>query len=135
VTAPPREHSSAFGHHPFAARFCGLRPIEWPDIYFSLAGFIRNVSDPPSIRRKLAQALSEFRLQERKRLALAGQRQDPHIDARIQGHDAGGVQQKLAVRRPTGWALLSSDFHSNSSSPVPSARLAYRSKCPLRLEA
>ena len=65
------------------------------------AGFVRLVRDPLAIGRELALAFLKRSLQERERLFLAGDRQDPQVHARFRIDVP--EQQKASVGGPIVW--------------------------------
>jgi hypothetical protein len=91
IPAPSGLRATAIRDRPFRASARTLR--KGPYIDFRLAGLIRPVSDPASIRRELPLGLIEFGAQQRNGFAVTGKRQEPQI--------AVGFRVAIGVARRT----------------------------------
>src|SRR5262249_2975819 len=101
VTAPSRFAASVARNLPFAARYRERRNVD-----LVAPGFVRYVSDPATVGRKLSIAFVSLRLQKWKRLAVPEHRQDPHIVLCVASDIAAGKRYELPICRPRCGRLI-----------------------------
>src|SRR5262245_21218156 len=101
ITTPSRFAASIARNLPFTARYRKRRNVD-----LIASGFVRDVSDPTTVGRKLSVAFVSLRLQKWKRFAVPGHRQDPHIVLCVALDIAAGKRYEPPVCRPRCGRLI-----------------------------